>query len=213
MPDPRSEPEHQLRSLAPLLVAIAVWGAGTALTPWVGVWGGVGGSSLLLCAYFARAYGKLLRSLTAMNRDSLVWGFLGGAVMIVATYALYPVASHFLPGLPGGTAHLYARLYSAPQPVRLILLPFVILGEEVVWRGVVQSCCARRGPALLGVVWTALLYAVAHAPMQEPLLTLIAGACGLYWGLLRWRTASLVPPLIAHLAWDLVVMVLFPLVR
>jgi membrane protease YdiL (CAAX protease family) len=171
----------------------------------------VGGASLLLCAHFTRAHGKLLRSLATVDRNSLVWGFLAGGVMVAATYVLYPVASHFIPRLPLGTAHLYERLNSSSLPVRLILLPFVIVGEEVVWRGVVQSCFARRGHALLAAVCAALFYAAAHAPMQEPLLTLLAGCCGLYWGLLRWRTGSLVPPLLAHLAWDLVVMVLVPL--
>jgi membrane protease YdiL (CAAX protease family) len=47
----------------------------------------------------------------------------------------------------------------------------------------------------------------------SPLLPVIALACGLFWGLLRATTRSLVPALICHMLWDVIVFTLVPLVR
>ncbi len=43
-----------------------------------------------------------------------------------------------------------------------------------------------------------------------PLLVIVALLCGLVWGALRVWTHGLLAPLIAHLTWDLLVFVLFP---
>jgi membrane protease YdiL (CAAX protease family) len=42
------------------------------------------------------------------------------------------------------------------------------------------------------------------------LLVAVALACGLVWGGLRVYTRGIAAPLIAHLVWDLLVFVLFP---
>jgi uncharacterized protein len=62
-----------------------------------------------------------------------------------------------------------------------------------------------------GVVLAALAYALAHAPLGSPLLVAVALLCGLTWGALRATTASLLPPLLAHLLWDVLVLLCVPL--
>jgi hypothetical protein len=49
-------------------------------------------------------------------------------------------------------------------------------------------------------------------PVGSPLLLLVALLCGLHWGALKAGTGSLVPVLVCHLLWDLVVFILLPLV-
>jgi membrane protease YdiL (CAAX protease family) len=62
-----------------------------------------------------------------------------------------------------------------------------------------------------GVTLAALAYALAHAPAGSPLLVAIALLCGLAWGTLRATTSSLVPSLLAHLVWDVLVFLWLPL--
>jgi membrane protease YdiL (CAAX protease family) len=45
---------------------------------------------------------------------------------------------------------------------------------------------------------------------RSPLLVVVALVCGLIWGALRVWTKGLVAPLLAHLLWNLLVFVLFP---
>jgi membrane protease YdiL (CAAX protease family) len=42
-------------------------------------------------------------------------------------------------------------------------------------------------------------------------LVAVAFSCGLAWSTLRASTASLVPPLVAHLLWDALVLLWLPL--
>jgi membrane protease YdiL (CAAX protease family) len=130
--------------------------------------------------------------------------------MIAATYLLFPLLSRLAPGIAGTTDALYTLFNSGAAPVRLGLLPLVILGEELVWRGLVQSTLTRK-PGVAAALIAAVIYALAHLPAAPPLLALVALACGCYWGLLRAASGSLVPGLIAHFLWDVAVMVLFPL--
>jgi len=201
----------QRASLVPLFAALAVWTLGAALTPWLGVWGGVGGAALLVGAGFALAYPKAVGPLCRLRRELVVQGFVAGVVMISATYLLFPVACKVVPSLQPRTRELYHLFNSGPAALRF-LLPLVIVGEEVVWRGIVQGVIARRVGVVGSAVATAVIYALAHAPVNV-LLVLVALCCGLYWGLLRARTGSLVPSLLAHLMWDLMVMVWLPLLR
>ena len=87
----------------------------------------------------------------------------------------------------------------------------VILGEELVWRGVVQAALVRRLGPWRGVTLAAVAYALAHAPLGSPVLVVVAFLCGLAWGALRATTSSLVPTLVAHLVWDLLVLLWLPL--
>ena len=45
----------------------------------------------------------------------------------------------------------------------------------------------------------------------SPVLVAVAFFCGLAWGTLRATTASLVPTLVAHLLWDVLVLLWLPL--
>ena len=74
-----------------------------------------------------------------------------------------------------------------------------------------QASLVRRLGAWRGVALAAIGYALVHAPLGS--LVLVAGAffCGLAWGALRATTASLVPTLVAHLSWDVLVLLWLPL--
>ena len=92
-----------------------------------------------------------------------------------------------------------------------IALGPVIVGEELVWRGVVQAALVRRLGPWAGVTVAAVAYALVLVPLGSPVMVAAALLCGLFWGTLRITTASLVPTLVAHLLWDGVVLLWLPL--
>ena len=55
-----------------------------------------------------------------------------------------------------------------------------------------------------------MIYMLPQVAFRSPLLVLVAFVCGMVWGLLRVRTGGLAAPLVAHLVWDILVFVLFP---
>ena len=95
--------------------------------------------------------------------------------------------------------------------IRLLL--FFVMGptEEVYWHGFVQrSFSCRFGPTA-GVLLTSAVYAVVHVVALNTMLFIAAAVCGLFWGWLYQREQSLIPVIISHSLWDLVIFVLFPL--
>jgi membrane protease YdiL (CAAX protease family) len=193
------------------LACLVLWPLGAALTHWVGLWGGIATTALalgILCLLLARdELAPLLRPTARL----MALGVIAGLVMLLATYATYPLLSRSWTLLGAGVPPLYAA-FRSPRPAWLVLaLPLVVVAEELAWRGVVFEALRRRLPTLPAVIAGAVLYAAAHAPAASLVLTGVALACGAFWSALRARTRSLVPCTVAHLIWDLMVMVLKPL--
>ena len=193
------------------LACVVVWLVASVSTGALGIWLALGGASVALgVAVFVLDRAAALRLLRPSARLVLI-GAAAGWSMAAATYLLYPVSARLLPFIPTDMASLYAS-FRAPPPViaALALLP-VILGEELVWRGVVQTALVRRFGPWRGVTLAALAYALAHAPLGSPVLVVVALSCGMVWGALRAASASLVPSLLAHLVWDILVLLWLPL--
>ena len=193
------------------LACVVVWLAAAASAGPLGIWLAIGGAAVGLGgAVFALDHAAARRSLEPSTRLALV-GAGAGCLMAAATYSLYPALARLSPSIATDTARLYAWFRAlSPVIASLALLP-VIIGEELVWRGVVQTELVRRLGPWRGVTLAALAYALAHAPLGSPLLVAVALLCGMAWGTLRVASGSLVPSLLAHLVWDVVVFLWLPL--
>lgn len=147
-------------------------------------------------------------------RELLGWhragpGMVGRAVVGVLGISL--VADALIAGLqrlwPGGgvLAELGGALGGMPVAGRvaavvgLTLLP--ALAEECLFRGLLFTAAARRWGPTAAVVVSAALFGAVHLDVwQSPAAALM----GLYFGLLRLRTGSIVPGVIAHAVNNLV---------
>ncbi|HSB07030.1 MAG TPA: type II CAAX endopeptidase family protein [Thermodesulfobacteriota bacterium] len=92
-------------------------------------------------------------------------------------------------------------------------LLFFIMGpaEEIYWHGFVQrSLTERLGPAA-GLLLTAAVYSLVHIVALNFILLLAAALCGLFWGWLYQREQSLIPVILSHSIWDVIIFVIFPL--
>jgi len=61
------------------------------------------------------------------------------------------------------------------------------------------------------VAAVAFLYGAASLASGSLLLGVLAAGCGFTWGLLRVVSRSLWPAVLTHAAWDLAVLVVWPL--
>jgi uncharacterized protein len=190
---------------------IALWLMGTVISGRLGVWLALSGVSIMLGTSLALLDQASVKKLLRPSLSLVLVGLLLGGAMSAATYLLYPLLIHLAPFIAEDIALLYS-VFRGPSPALALftLLP-VILGEELVWRGTVQSVLSRRVGLVVGVLLSALAYALVLAPLGSPVLVFVAFACGLSWGAQRALTKSLVPPLVAHLLWDLLVLLWIPL--
>lgn len=94
--------------------------------------------------------------------------------------------------------------------IGLLLLFIIGPGEEIFWRGFIQTTFSKRYGENKGYLIAALLYAGVHIATGNFMLIIAALVCGLYWGWLYKKEKSLVPIIISHALWDLTIFVLFP---
>lgn len=194
----------------PLVWAAAMLAART-LDPWIPI----AIAALGMSATVLASDRELMRDLLRPGLRSVLLGLLASGVMIAATYLLFPLVTQAIPTIGIRTGNLYAMfLVGRPRPSVLLFVIPIILAEEILWRGAFQEWVATRWPAqpVLIVILSAATYAIAHASFGSVLLVIIAFVCGLFWSVLRGVSRSLLPSLIAHLAWDLA-LILVPLHR
>lgn len=199
------------RRTAVALVCIALWSAAAASAGRIGVWLALGGTATALgLAVFVLDRSRFRDLLRPSPRLGLL-GVAVGVAMAAATHLVYPVLARLVPFIASDAAGLYDAFRSPSRVVAALALAPVILGEELVWRGAVQDAFVRRLGLAGGVLLAAGAYALALAPLGSPILVLAALLCGLLWGALRIATGSLLPPLLAHLVWDALVLLWLPL--
>lgn len=193
------------------LACVVGWVIAAASTGPLGIWPAIGGTAVALGVTVIVFDRPAARSLLQASPRLIFLGAAAGAVMAAATYLLYPVLARLAPFIATDTARLYAAFRAPSLLIASVALGPVVLGEELVWRGLVQAALVRRLGPWGGVTLAAATYALAHAPLGSPVLVIVALLCGLFWGTLRATTSSLVPTLVAHLVWDLLVLLWLPL--
>ena len=79
------------------------------------------------------------------------------------------------------------------------------LGEEMLFRGVLQDSLQRWLPVGGAIVTAAVLFGILHA--VTPTYAVLAGVVGAFLGALYWGTGNLLAPVLAHAAYDFVALV------
>jgi membrane protease YdiL (CAAX protease family) len=95
--------------------------------------------------------------------------------------------------------------------IALLLIFPIAPGEETYWRGLVQRRLTERVGPRAGLLLSASVYSMVHLPTLNPTLILTAFIGGLVWGALYELTGNLVPVIISHTLWDILIFVILPL--
>jgi len=151
-----------------------------------------------------RIYGKI-------NPRMIIYGAASGILL----YGLFYFGFQMIrstPFLALGVSSVYGLRLSKPAYVISLLLIFPIApGEETYWRGLVQRRLTERTGPKAGFALAAAAYALVHLPTLNPTLILAALIGGLVWGALYQLTGSLVPGIVSHALWDVLIFVILPL--
>lgn len=177
------------------------------------------GPALTLLAFRSRA---VPLHLVRPHRADCVAGLLAGALMVILTHVFYVLLAAVLPGVLPATRELFVLLnvvgFSPVQ--RAVLIVIIASCEEVLFRGpLLESArasadhrplrAARR--ELSRIFAFGCAYALTTAPLASPLLVVCAFLCGSLWGAMGIGARSLTVPILAHLTWDLGVLLAWPL--
>ncbi len=195
-----------------LAACVAAFCVAMGLREVLNIWIGTGAAALAsILVLWLGARPAVRSNLKPPTAASLIAGVAVGLVMSLATWWLYPVSVSVFPPIQTEVETLYALLRQAPGPVRALPLLFlVVAAEELVWRGVAIDLFSKSFGPWRAMLFSALLYVLPQLALRSPLLIIVAFLCGLLWGSLRVRTRGLAAPLIAHLVWDILVFVMYP---
>jgi len=158
----------------------------------------------------ALAFGGLLqrppwRQLHEIPRN-LAWGLLASLplalmLVLIVRYPLGPLRR-----LRDLTLELILPLFRECSLADLLLIACLAgVGEELLFRGVVQEAITHRYGPIVGLAAASTLFGLLH-PLSTT-YAVLAGLVGLYLGLLCLATGSLVAPIVAHAAYDFLALV------
>lgn len=195
-----------------LAACVAAFCVAMGLREVLNIWIGTGAAALASILVLWLGARPVVRSnLKPPTAASLIAGLAVGLFMSLATWWLYPVSVSVFPPIQTEVETLYALLRQAPGPVRALPLLFlVVAAEELVWRGVAIDLFSKSFGPWRAMLFSALLYVLPQLALRSPLLIIVAFLCGLLWGSLRVQTRGLAAPLIAHLVWNILVFVMYP---
>ena len=174
------------------------WANATGL---VGLWVGFGAA-----IYFAYSYGNL-RSLPNQWRPrpgDLVYVLLGVACQIVVDLVYRPF---HVKSLNKPVKHIFDSSHGFTFALLVVMTVFVApLIEEWLFRGVIfraidenRQLASRRVASVLGVVVSAVLFALAHG---EPAQFAGLAFLGVVLAMLVLRTRRLVPSIVTHMSFN-----------
>jgi len=137
---------------------------------------------------------------------ALVWGVAAAGPMLAAFFAAvrWPVGP--LAGIKDFTDRVIRPLMMPCSLVDLAGIALLAgLGEEMLFRGVLQDSFARWMPLWVAIVMAAVLFGVLHA--VTPTYAVLATVVGAYLGGLYLWTGNLLAAIVAHAVYDFVALV------
>jgi NADH dehydrogenase len=192
-----------LYAAAAALLTVAFRGP---LGPWKGMTVAMG---LLLAASLAV---RAVRTRLAPTFSRVALGLAAGGVLYGLTRACMLLMDVVWPGWIVQARTLSAWKEGHSTGFLLTTLVMIVIAEETLWRGVVSRFMVERLGRFSGIVAGAVLYAAAHVATMSPLLAVAAFGCGIYWGLLADATDDLTAPIVSHIAWDIMILFVIPVV-
>lgn len=168
-------------------------------------------SNLILCAVILPSLAMDWRQLLTPRVKYLVIGGIAAVVLYLLAWIGFLFLAGLFPSLKAQLAVLYVWRDGLSPVIAIPLLVIVIVpGEEIIWRGGITLPLAGRLGAWVGCLAGALIFSAAYITIGSILLAITGFVTGCVWSVLLIKTRSLVPSIICHLLWDLIVLFWLP---
>jgi uncharacterized protein len=149
------------------------------------------------------------------DEDTFIKYFFYGIVFGALTFVLIYLG-HFLIEIFHITyfEKQITKLYKIASPTLwwhfIVLVLIIVPGEEIFWRGFVQKRLMSYFNPWTSILLASILYASVHIYSGQFILVLAALVAGIIFGSLYMWRRSIPFVIIAHLTFDLLLLVIFP---
>ncbi|HEY0195785.1 MAG TPA: CPBP family intramembrane glutamic endopeptidase [Kofleriaceae bacterium] len=217
-PPPERPPERsadrrtRVRGIITLAFATVSFAASLALRDRFDPWRSTALAAVVGMALSAWTLGPRLRPLFAVSRRGVVFAAVLGVALVAATHAGFAVIRLISPELGRTVRGLYSSIDVGDSPALLALLAtFVVIGEELIWRGVAVAIARSPSPSRVAIGALSVgLYVLPQLPGHVPVLIAAATGLGAIFAAQRLVTGRLTDPIITHAIWSTCVFVLLP---
>ncbi len=134
------------------------------------------------------------------------WGLLASLPMALVLFLVPRSSWPPLRNLDQVAQDLIVPIFERCNPVELALIAaFAGLGEEMLFRGLIQPALALAVGSVPALLLTSLAFGALH-PITRAYVVL-AALIGIYLGILQLITGNLLVPIIAHAVYDFVALI------
>ncbi len=96
-----------------------------------------------------------------------------------------------------------APFFARASVLALLIIAFLAgLGEELLFRGVIQPALLELSGTAISLIVTSLMFGLLH--LITPTYAILAAAFGFYFGSLMLTTGDILVPIVAHAVYDVV---------
>ncbi len=199
----------------PILIAACLWF--TMFSPWtsqyLNFWLSMSFSALILiCMSFILR--KNLKAEFRPNTKSLLLGVVSACLLWVVFYIGDYLSTLLFDFAKPQVASIYG-LRDGTQNILIALVLFFLVGpaEVIFWQGLIQSTMMQQYGNWKGFIITTIIYSLVHIFSFNFMLIMAALVCGTFWGFMYmlFKPRNLVPLVISHALWDVLVFILFPI--
>jgi membrane protease YdiL (CAAX protease family) len=113
--------------------------------------------------------------------------------------------------IPQIQAIYQTRTQAEPMLIAALLLFVIAPAEEIFWRAFVQERLIQRFDIKYGTIIAVGLYTFVHIWAFNPMLLLAALVLGIHWSLIYAKYRNLIPGIISHALWDVLIFVVIPI--
>jgi membrane protease YdiL (CAAX protease family) len=165
----------------------------------------VEGGIALVAIFLAWIFQVPLRDQIPANVEQLVYAVVRGVLVTLPMFAVFLWLVHSswttLRELRQQVEWLIAEMFPSASLAQFALVALLAgVGEELLFRGVIQSVSSQWTTPLAGLIIASLLFGAAHALTK--LYFILATAIGLCFGGLVLQYNDLVAPMVAHTLYD-----------
>lgn len=158
---------------------------------------------ILLAVGLGRVLGISLLAQLQPGWTPFLWGVLATLPLFLALIWILRRPDGALRRLVDFVVGQLGPILAGRSAVELALLATLAgLGEELLFRGVIQTGLARLVPGPLALLSASILFGLAHFATST--YAVVAGLMGLYLGVLFLVQGSLLTPIVTHALYDLV---------
>lgn len=198
------------RAVVTLVVSTVAFAAALTLRDLVDPWRSTAIAAVLGGALSAWTLGPRLRPLLRVTLRGVATSVLLGAALVAATHAAFALVRLAAASLAGTVRDLYVSIDLGVGRLPLALLTaLIVIGEELVWRGVAVELVRDR-PRLTIAAISVALYVAPQLPGHVPVLIAAAAGLGSVFAAQRLATGRLTDSILTHAIWSVAVFVVVP---